>query len=145
MSKLEPSKDSRTTYDRSGIVRSFFGAEMVKPLSEAKRNLSHSAKVADFLKVNRELFNLQNIALKKADEREGAASRSVRFIQQHNNIPVYHASIVIGQGKAEGNVTSAMNSVDYDLPKTLGPDQVNCPPKKFRTCCTSVSTASSRA
>ncbi|GEM_PF-2248221 len=124
MSKLQLTQDSRTTYDKkTGAVRSFFGAELVNPLPAAKRRLSVLAKADDFLKVNHDPFHLDNITLKKADVREGAASRSIRYVQQHNTIPVYHAAIVVGQQKAEGNVISAMNSVDYDLPKTLGPEQ----------------------
>lgn len=70
MSKLQPTKDNRITYDKkTGAVRSFFGAELVKPLSAAKRGLTLTAKADDFLKVNRQLFNLKNINLKKADIR----------------------------------------------------------------------------
>lgn len=125
MSTLNPTQDSRTSYDEAtGAVRSFFGAELVEPLPEAKRGLTMTEKVDDFLEVNRHLFKLENIILEKSESKEGAASQSVSYVQQHNGIPVYHAHLVVGQRKVDGIVTSAMNSVDYNLPETLSPDQV---------------------
>ena len=125
MSHLRPTKDNRTTYDeKTGAVRSFFGTELVTPISDAKRGFSSMAKADDFITVNSDLFKLKNITLDRAEEREGAASSSLRYVQSHHGIPVYHASLVIGQRKDDGSVSSVMNSVDYDLPKALGPDQV---------------------
>jgi hypothetical protein len=121
MTRLNPSKDSRTTYDeKTGAVRSFFGSELVAPLPEAKRALSATSKGEDFLEVNRDLFKLENITLQKADVSEGAHSRSVRYLQLHNDIPVYGAQFVVGQAKEEGTITSAVNNVDYSLPAALG-------------------------
>ena len=125
MSKLQPTKDNRTTYDeKTGAVRSFFGTELVTPISDAKRGFSSLAKADDFITVNSDLFKLRNITLDRAEDREGAASSSVRYVQSQHGIPVYHAALVIGQRKDDGSVSSVMNSVDYDLPKALGPDQV---------------------
>jgi hypothetical protein len=40
--RLEP-EDSRTTYDeKTGAVRSFFGAELVAPMTKAKRALANA-------------------------------------------------------------------------------------------------------
>ncbi|MCX6674006.1 MAG: M36 family metallopeptidase [Methanothrix sp.] len=123
MSRLQPTKDSRTTYDeKTGAVRSFFGAELVAPVPEAKRSLAPVAKSDDFLEVNRGLFHLENISLRKDDMKEGSASQSMRYGQQHRGIPVYGAQLVIGLRKQDGAVTSAVNKIDYEIPDVLRPE-----------------------
>ncbi len=125
MSKLEPTKDSRTTYDKkTGAVRSFFGAELVAPISETKRALSPAGKSDDFLEVNRNLFKLKDVSLQKSDVREGADTRSVRYLQMHKGIPVYGAQLVVGQRKQDGAIISAVNEVDYNVPAKLDPDKI---------------------
>jgi hypothetical protein len=127
MSKLHPSKDSRTTYDqkRTGVVRSFFGAELVEPISKTKRALAPASKSDHFLKVNRDLFNLDNISLKKGELREGSDSLSVSYGQEHHGVPVYGAQLVVGQRKADGTVTSSINALDYEIPATLTPQSAS--------------------
>ncbi|TFH52963.1 MAG: hypothetical protein E4G89_01200 [Methanothrix sp.] len=125
MSKLHTTNDSRTNYDeKTGVVRSFFGAELVEPMPEAKRALAPIAKSDDFLEVNRDLFNLGNITLRMAEESGGAVSISVRYEQQHHGIPVYGAQLVVGLRKEDSTVTSAVNAVDYEIPTDLTPDRV---------------------
>lgn len=122
MSNLQPTKDNRTTYDeKTGVVRIFFGAELVAPLPEAKRVPTPTAKSDHFLKVNRALFKLENISLREAEVREGGAGQSVRYQQDHHGIPVYGAQLVVGLRKQDGAVTSAVNKIDYELPDALGP------------------------
>ena len=131
MSRLEPTKDSRTTYDeKTGAVRSFFGAELVAPMTKAKRALAPTAKSDDFLEVNRDLFKLENITLRKAEVSEGASSESVLYEQQHNGIPVYRRNLVVGFRKDDGAVTSAVNNIDYSIPTTLMPDSATIDSKK---------------
>ena len=125
MSNLHPTKDNRTTYDeKTGAVRSFFGAELVGPLPKAKRVPTPTAKSDHFLKINHALFRLENISLKAADVREGGASQSVRYQQYHHDIPVYGAQLVVGLRKHDGAITSAVNKIDYGLPDTLGPSHI---------------------
>lgn len=132
MSRLNPTKDSRTSYDeKSGAVRSFFGAELVEPLPEAKRILKTEDKTDDFLEVNHDLFNLANISLRKSEVSEGAASESVRYQQEHQEIPVYGAELIVGIRKEDGAVVSAVSSVDYEIPSTLALDKVVLDDKKI--------------
>jgi hypothetical protein len=123
MSRLKPTKDNRTSYDKkTGAVRSIFGSELVEPVPEAKRGLTTEGKTDDFLEVNKDLFKLEGITLEKADVREGSATQSVRYEQKHQGIPVYGAQLVIGLRKQDTRITSAINKVDYEIPATLGPD-----------------------
>jgi len=125
MSKLQPTKDSRTTYDeKTGAVRSFFGADLVASVSESKRSWAPGAKSDDFLKVNRQLFKLEQITLDRAVLGSGVATQSMRYTQLHNDVPVYGAQLKIGLRKQDAVVTSAVNTLDYELPAALAPGRV---------------------
>jgi hypothetical protein len=125
MSKLKPSKDSRTIYDKkTGAVRSFFGADLVAPIPQSKRSLTSVGKSDDFLKVNSGLFKLEALTLEKADLRKGSAKQAVHYSQLHNGIPVFGARLTVGMRKNDGAVTSAVNTLDYELPETLKPSMV---------------------
>jgi len=121
MSRLKPTNDSRTAFDsKNGAVRSFFGPELIELTPEAQKLKSVSTKADNFIKTNEDLFKLASITLKKADTREGAATKSVRYIQHHNGTPVYRAQFVVGMRKSDIAVISAVNKVDYDIPAGMG-------------------------
>jgi zinc metalloprotease ZmpB len=120
MARLTPTKDNRTTYDeKTGAVRSFFGSELVAPVTKAVRGLKTEGKADDFLKVNRDHFKLEDITLEKAETSEGTSVKSVRYIQKHMGIPIYGADVVVGMRKADSGVISTINNADYDIPKSL--------------------------
>ncbi len=124
MSKLTPTRDSRTTYDKkTGAVRSFFGAGLVKPLPKAKRGLAAAARGDHFLAANRDLFRLDRVTLGKGRADEGAASESVTYSQEHHGVPVYGAQLVVGSRKPDGAVTSAVNTLQYEIPADLTPER----------------------
>jgi len=120
MSKIKPTKDGRTTYDKkSGAVRSIFGSELVQPTKKTSKTVQKATD--DFLEANKELFKLDNINLEQLEIREGSATQSIRYQQTHNGIPVYGAQLVVGQRKRDKHILSAVNKVDYDLPLNLAP------------------------
>jgi Zn-dependent metalloprotease len=121
MSTLNPTQDSRTSYDETtGAVRSFFGAELVEPLADEKLGRTTETKTDDFLEANQELFKLENITLQKADTSEGNFVESVDYTQLHQGIPVYGAQLIVGLRKRDGQITSTVNRIDYQIPEALG-------------------------
>jgi hypothetical protein len=127
MARLKPTQDSRTTYDsQNGAVRSFFGADLVEdPPTGAAEMATREAseKASDFLAVNKDLFKLQDVTIMPADRRQGGASESLRYRQEHDSVPVYGAELVVGMEKG-GKVASAVNKLDYDIPADLTRDRV---------------------
>src|SRR5262249_26715948 len=110
-----------------GAVRSFFGADLVEypPAAGAAVLAAQPAedKAATFLAANQDLFRLQNINLRPADRREGGATESLRFRQDHHDIPVYGGRPVGGRQRG-GRVASTVNKVDYGLAADLTRAQV---------------------
>lgn len=124
MSKLKPSNDSRTSFDdKNGALRSFFGSELIEPSPEEKDFKDDNAKGDNFLKTNEKFFKLKDIALSKAELREGKHTKALRYNQLHNNIPVYRAQLVLGINKRDQKISSAINKVDYEIPDNLSPDK----------------------
>lgn len=127
MSRLQPTQDGRTTYDvETGAVRSFFGAELLERTRgehSITAEQTPSAKSDDFLNMNQDLFNLENVSLEETGVQEGSAIQSVRYKQNHNGIPVYGSQLVVGLSKQDGRIISTVNDIDYDIPNTLTPDQ----------------------
>jgi zinc metalloprotease ZmpB len=127
MARLKPTQDNRTTYDKkNGAVRSFFGTDLVEYPNAGVAAFSAKAtseKASDFLAANKDLFKLQNITVMAADRREGSATESLRYRQEHDGIPVYGAEFVVGMEKG-GKVSSAVNGLDYDIPAELTRDRV---------------------
>ncbi|MGH3714609.1 MAG: M36 family metallopeptidase [Micromonosporaceae bacterium] len=139
MTRFNPSADARTRYDgdqptraaggkkarktasKSGNgtapVRSFFGAELVEGRG---RKGTTGKRTSQFLKDNADKFGLEGIELEPRDEREGAATASVRYRQTHHGIPVHRSQLVVALRKSDGAVISATNEVDYQLPAALG-------------------------
>src|SRR4051812_39548387 len=122
MARLKPTTDERTTYDpKNGAVRSFFGAELVsEPATDAHVFLAKASadKAQDFLAANKDLFHLDKVSLKQAARREGAATESLQYVQEHDSIPVYDSELVVGVQKG-GKVASAVNKLDYEIPADL--------------------------
>src|SRR5262245_2820048 len=122
MSRLKPTADDRTTYDpKNGAVRSFFGTELVSDAPTGARAVpakDSSDKAQDFLAANKDLFQLDNISLKQVARREGAATESLRYVQEHDSIPVYDSELVVGVQKGD-KVASAVNKLDYEIPPDL--------------------------
>ena len=127
MARLKPTQDNRTTYDtKNGAVRSFFGADLVEEppaTAMAMAAKAPSEKAADFLAANKDLFKLQNVTLMARDRREGSASESLRYRQEHDSVPVYGAEFVVGMAKG-GKVSSVINKVDYEIPANLARERV---------------------
>jgi hypothetical protein len=129
MSRLQPTQDGRTSYDtETGAVRSFFGAELLE--APIERDLVPAEKIPsektdNFLRINEDLFRLENISLEKTDLQEGSATQSVRYKQKHKGVPVYGAQLVVGLRKQDGRIISAVNDIDYGIPDTLTPDSSN--------------------
>ncbi|MGH3737592.1 MAG: M36 family metallopeptidase [Micromonosporaceae bacterium] len=131
MTRLNPSADRRTRYDRepeagtkrpkttqdTGPVRAFFGAELISGRDRAKKLDTRTRK---FLSDNTDQFRLEGIELETRDEREGAATASVRYRQKHNGLPVHLSQLVVAVRKSDGAVISTTNEVDYKLPARLG-------------------------
>lgn len=113
--------DARVTLDeRTGVVRSFFGTELVK-VSEGE-NIIEPGKAADFafqnearnfLNLNEEHFHLRNIALEVAELRKGQATTSIRYQQFHGGLPIYGAELLVSMRKHDGRIISTVNNVDY--------------------------------
>src|ERR1700751_3920519 len=116
MARLKPTQEERTTYDsRKGAIRRFFGTDLVEYQPTGAAALSaktSSEKARDFLAANKDLFQLENVTVKPADRREGGATESLRYLQEHDSIPVYGAELVVGMEKG-GKVASAVNKLDY--------------------------------
>lgn len=113
--------DGRVSLDeKTGVVRSFFGTELVQVSEE--RNIIDPGKEADFafedearnfLKLNEKHFHLSNIALEVAELRKGVATTSIRYQQFHGGLPIYGAELLVSMRKRDGRIISAVNNVDY--------------------------------
>ncbi len=129
MSRLQPTQDGRMSYDtETGAVRSFFGAELLEMPTErdlVTAEKTPSEKTDDFLRINEDLFRLENISLEKTGLQEGSAIQSVRYEQKHKGVPVYGAQLVVGLRKQDGRIISTVNDIDYDIPNTITPDNIN--------------------
>lgn len=106
-----------------GIVKSFFGSDFVrkKPgttpenlTKEVSRNTSNL-----FMQRNKRPFKLNEINYKSSPILEGRFSRSVRYEQKHNGIPVYRSKMVVAQSKKDGAINLAINKFDYNIPKEI--------------------------
>ncbi len=122
MSNTDKNKDTIEYDEKSGAVRSFFGEDLFKQPSAAASSKSVGSKTTDFLELNKELFKLDNIDLVQLDKREGSATESISYQQQHMGVPVYGAKFVVGLRKVDNLVTSSVNQVDYELPAELRPE-----------------------
>lgn len=122
MSNTDKNKDTIEYDEKSGAVRSFFGEDLFKQPSAAASSKSVGSKTTDFLELNKELFKLDNIDLVQLDKREGSATESISYQQQHMGVPVYGAKFVVGLRKKDNLVTSSVNQVDYELPAELRPE-----------------------
>ncbi len=115
-----------TLYSKTGLVRSFFGVNLVEkpPVSVARIPLTTAQaieKANTFLETNHDLFIPKNLTRKEIGVKRGIHSLSVRYALQHetSGIPIYQARIAVGQRKADGTITSAVNTLDYGLPDTF--------------------------
>ena len=116
-------KTDKIEYDeKSGAVRSFFGEELFEQPSNAALEKTTGSKTTSFLEMHKDLFKLNNIELVQTDKREGSATESVSYQQQHQGVPVYGARLVVGLRKADNLVTSSVNQVDYELPAGIRPE-----------------------
>jgi zinc metalloprotease ZmpB len=130
--KLTTTNDARFSYDeRTGAVRSFFGAELVGPSGQKdffdrniKRSFDAVDESRDFLETNKEVFKLENISLEARDVGEGQAIKSVTFQQSHHGVPVYEAKLVIGLRALDGHIISGVNKIDYQIPSDVRPEEV---------------------
>lgn len=114
-------KDQIEYDEKNGAVRSFFGEDLFDQPAE-KSEKAVGKKTTDFLAMNRELFQLENINLVQTDKREGSATESISYQQQHQGIPVYGARLVVGLRKSDNRVTSSVNQVDYQIPDEFRPE-----------------------
>jgi hypothetical protein len=123
MARLKPTQDSRTTYDpQNGAVRSFFGTELVEepPAGMAAfATKATSEKAGEFLAANKDLFNLDKVTVMAADRREGTATESLRYRQEHEALPVWGAELVVGiekiwQGRVGGKQAGLRHSSRSD-------------------------------
>lgn len=128
--KLNAANDERVSYDdETGAVRSFFGAELVDTSDESgvtgatAASLSTENKTDVFLETNRELFKLDDVSLERVGVREGSATKSVRYRQQHHGLPVYGAELTVGVREHDGSIVSAVNKIDYRIPEALRPEK----------------------
>ncbi len=126
-------KNANVRRDKANkAVRSYFDASARPAAAKAGTRAKAAAEAtataperADaFLDENRAAFKLQGVELRRDMVKEGAVSASVRYEQRHHGLPVYGAQLVVGLPKTGGQVTSAVNKVDYDVPADLTPDKV---------------------
>jgi Zn-dependent metalloprotease len=82
-----------------------------------------SEKAGEFLAANKDLFNLNKVTIMAADRREGTATESLRYRQEHEALPVWGAELVVGIEK-NGKVASAVNKLDYEISADLTRDKV---------------------
>jgi len=130
--KLTTTNDARFSYDeKTGAVRSFFGAELVGPPERREsfdRNIKRSfdavAEGREFLETNKEAFKLENISLEPQNAVEGRAAESVTFEQFHQDVPVYGAVIVLGLRALDGHILSGTNQIDYEIPAGMEREEV---------------------
>lgn len=119
MPRLKPSIDTGTRYDdKTGAVRSYFNPEAVEAPDGS--NLSNAAISDEFLASNADLFNLDGIDLNLVEEKEGSSQTTCKYVQYHNNIPVYGAYINVTLRKTDSQVMSSVNKIDYDIPEDYG-------------------------
>ena len=132
MQKLTTTNDARVSYDeRTGAVRSFFGAELVGPPegaehfdSNVKRSFDAVEESRDFLQINKEEFRLENVSLRAKEVSEGPEIKSVTFQQFHHDVPVYEAEFVLSLRAPDGHIISGVNRVDYEIPADMHPEEV---------------------
>jgi len=130
--KLTTTKDVRFSYDeKTGAIRSFFGAELVGPpkeleffASNVKRDFDAVGESREFLDTNKEEFRLENISLKAMEVSAGRAIESVPFQQFHHGVPVYGAELVLGLRAIDGHIMSGVNKIDYEIPADMQPEEV---------------------
>lgn len=119
----DPKVKDTIEYDqKTGAVRSFFGEDLFQEPQGMESDKTSGAKTTDFLEMNKALFQLENIDLVQTDKREGSATESITYQQQHQGVPVYGARFVVGMRKEDNRVTSSVNQVDYELPAELRPE-----------------------
>lgn len=125
--ELTTTNDARFSYDeKTGAVRSFFGAELVGPserLNLFDRNIKRKFDAVDegreFLETNKDKFKLENISLEPRKVGEGRAVESVTFQQFHEDVPVYGAELVLGLRALDGHIMSGINNIDYEIPAEM--------------------------
>lgn len=130
--KLTTAKDVRFSYDeKTGAVRSFFGAELVGPpqeleffASNTKREFDAVGESREFLDTNKEEFRLENISLRAMKVGEGLPVEAVTFQQFHHGVPVYGAQLVLGLRALDGHILSGVNKIDYEIPADIQPEEV---------------------
>lgn len=107
--------DSRTRYDSdTGVIRSFFGFPEPAPLS---RDLLTVAEISnDYLDTHPALFNLDGISLALSEEKDGGSQITCKYLQYHENIPVYGAYLNVTLRKSDRQVVSSVNRIDYQVP-----------------------------
>lgn len=108
--------------ENSGIIRSFFDTGMTGPAFSG--DFSNSAVADDFLASNADLFSLEGIDLILAEEKEGSSQTTCRYGQYHRGIPVYGAYVHVTMGKADGQVMSSVNKINYGIPSDFKKESV---------------------
>lgn len=123
MASINNENDKIEYDEKTGAVRSFFGEDLFEQPSGMESAKTTGAKTTDFLAMNEELFKLENIDLVQSDKREGSATESITYQQQHQGVPVYGARLVVGLRKEDNRITSSVNQVDYELPAEIRPEE----------------------
>lgn len=110
-------KQDKRVVEEDGIVRSFFGADLVQQDAPTPAHTGKAAKARakDFLNANSARFRLENVSLGKEETRTGSKTESVVFKQLVNDVPVYGVEFVVGMQKDEAKIASTVNQVDYKI------------------------------
>lgn len=126
-SRLNLATDAGMRFDEeTGTVRScFMSVPEVQPVNSG---LSISGAADEFLSANRDLFQLDNISLVVAGEKEGSSQTTCRYEQYQNNIPVYGAFIKVTLRQTGLAVVSAVNNLDYGIPADVTEASVRISP-----------------
>jgi len=122
MPRLNPSGNAQTRFDETtGAIRSSFNPDFLD--GEPSVLLSITDISDEFLHSNKDLFALEGIDLFLMDAKEGSTQITCRYGQRYANIPVYGASLNVTIRKADRQVVSTVNKIDYQL-GTHHPDPV---------------------
>lgn len=121
--------DGRVSLDeKTGVVRSFFGTELIKVAEEGEKidggkaaDSAFEDEARNFLALNENHFHVSNIALEVAEVRKGHATTSIRYQQFHGGLPIYGGELLVSMRKRDGRIISAVNNVDYSIPNQTPP------------------------
>jgi hypothetical protein len=104
-------------------IRSFFEQEPDRRSGNAA--LTYAEVSDQFLAGHASLFQLSGIDLQLDEEKEGSSQTTCKYEQYHNQVRVYGARFNVTIRHSDLLVMSAINKVEWGIPKELGIGKMN--------------------